>query len=207
MVDTMGTGLPYLEKALKNNYPATNFFLLNFGVGSTNIDDGLARLSQPFNYQNRSYPPLLQAEVDAVIIESFAYNPLPLSEANLAHHRFQLEKMVRQVQSQTSAPVLLMATIAPHHELFGTGPGGVNWEGGAVAEHTQAIHAYLENTINTGNALGIPVIDVFHPSQDSEGNGQLRLISPHDHIHPSAAGQNFIAQTIAQTLVSLKLLE
>lgn len=207
MVDTMGTGMPYLETVLNAIYPATDFFLLNYGIGSTNIDSGITRLSTPLNYQNRNYPSLLEADVDAVIIESFAYNPLPLSEANLAHHQAQLENMIRQVQAATPAQVLLLATIAPHHELFGSGPGGVNWEGQAIKEHTQAIHAYLENTLNTANALGLPVIDAFHPSQDNQGNGQLSLISSHDHIHPSAAGQNFIAQHIAQKLVSLKTLE
>jgi hypothetical protein len=207
MVDTMGTWCPYLNNHLKKTYPQTHFELLNYGVGSTNILSALDRLTQPLSYQDRNYPSPLAANPDVVIIESFAYNPLPLSEDNLQQHQQILSQLANLVRNETSAQLFFLTTIAPHHQKFGTGPNGVNWDSRSIVPHTEAIHAYLENTINTARNLGIPVIDAFHSSQDSNGNGREALINPGDHIHPSVAGHQFLAQTIAHTLISSRVLE
>lgn len=207
MVDTMGTGLPYLNQELIKIYPATQFNLFNYGIGSTNIDTGLARLASPLDYHERQSQSVIALNPDLVIIESFAYNPLPLSDANLNHHRDQLASMVNLLRSQTQAQVMLLATIAPHHTKFGTGVSGVNWSQDSIAEHTTAIHAYLENTVTAAQELNVPLIDAFHASQDGSGNGRDSLISPGDHIHPSVLGHQFLAQTITDKIIALNLLE
>lgn len=207
MVDTMGTGLPYLAKALRSVYPDTRLELLNYGVGSTNINAGLERLTTPLNYQDRSYPSVIDASPDLVIIESFAYNPIPLSDSSLEHHRSQLANMATTLNVHGLSRIMLLSTIAPHHTKFGTGPQGVDWEPVAVTKHTEAIHAYLENTINTGKSLSLPIIDAFHLSQDGHGNGREELINPGDFIHPSALGQQFIANTIVDSIISTRILE
>ncbi len=207
MVDTMGTYLPYLSSALKSIYPNTDFFLFNYGIGSTNINSGLERLTASLEYQDRSYPAPISLNPDLVIIESFAYNPLPLSESNLVNHTQGLTNMVNLLRSRGIANIMLLTTIAPDHQQFGAGPNGVNWSIEAITEHTRAIHAYLENTVNVANSLSVPLIDAFHPSQDGNGNGQSSLINQSDHIHPSVAGHQFIARHIADKIASTHILE
>lgn len=207
MVDTMGTNLPYLQLELSKVYPATVFTLLNYGIGSTNIDTGLDRLQHAYSYQDRAYPPITTVKPDVAIIESFAYNPLPLSDDNLAHHANMLTQMIQTLQAQSSSKVMLLATITPNSDQFGLGPGGVNWDSEAQTRQTDAINAYLKNTFQVAKTLKIPIIDAYYPSQDLLGNGLLNYISAHDHIHPSVAGHEFIAKRIVETFITSRILE
>ena len=50
MVDTLGPGVPHLKSALKSVFPRTSFTIYNYGVGGTNIDYGLARLTSDYLY-------------------------------------------------------------------------------------------------------------------------------------------------------------
>ena len=67
MIDTMGENLDYLDKALKAKYPQTNFQLYNYGIGSQNVEEGLARFENNFSYQSRNYPPIGQIKPDVII--------------------------------------------------------------------------------------------------------------------------------------------
>jgi len=75
MIDTMGENLDYMQKSLGAKYPGTTFKLYNYGIGSQNIEQGLARLNSSFSYQTRNYPPLSKISADVLILGSFAYNP------------------------------------------------------------------------------------------------------------------------------------
>ena len=45
MIDTLGPDVPALKSKLSSLYPGVAFQLLNYGVGATNIDYGLERLT------------------------------------------------------------------------------------------------------------------------------------------------------------------
>lgn len=61
MVDTMSEQLEYLQANLKIKYPNILFEYYNFGIGSQNVLEGLARFHQPFSYKTRNFLPLPQS--------------------------------------------------------------------------------------------------------------------------------------------------
>ena len=203
MVDTMGTNLPYFKKALAQYYPQTSFTLLNYGIGAQNIEQGLTRFSQPYNYKDRNYSAPINSEAEIIIIESFAYNPM--GEAGLDQQWLALSQMVDQARAN-GAKVMLLATIAPTKSQFGQGPGGIDWPPQDAGEHAGLIGRYLENAVNLGRSLNLPVIDAYHASLLANGEGNLNYISSHDHIHPSVSGHQFIANLVAQKIAQLDLI-
>ncbi len=198
MIDTMGERLEYLEQALKNKYPRTNFSLYNFGVGAQNVEEGLARLHQPLNYKDRHYPPLDEIKPDLIIIGSFAYNPFSPHDRN--RYWAALNQLVNEVKS-ISPQVYLLAEIAPLKNNFGQGPNGVNWDQTTSYQHATNIIDLLENAVNLSSASHIPLINAFNPSQISpDKSGNPRYVNSSDGIHPSIAGHQFMAEKIAQTI-------
>ena len=89
-----------------------------------------------------------------------------------------------------------MATLAPNTDRF---PADEN--------RIEAIKAYMENTFLVAKNLNLPIIDVYHQSQDLLGNGLLDYIDPKDYIHPSTTGHQFIAKRIVEALVKNQILE
>ncbi|MFZ5845079.1 MAG: hypothetical protein ACOY0S_01275, partial [Patescibacteria group bacterium] len=75
MVDTLGPDFPALQRELAKIFPKVKFEILNYGVGGTNIDLGLTRLTNDYLYQGRPTPPLVSQNPDIVVVESFGYNP------------------------------------------------------------------------------------------------------------------------------------
>jgi len=202
MVDTMGPGLPYLEKALRNYYPNYQFNLLNYGAGGTNIEYGIIRLTSDYDYLGKRIPSLVSASPDIVIVESFAYNPWGGQKSDLDHHWLALARMVDILKSKGHAKIIFLATIAANKVNFGAGPNGVNWSKAQAWEHADKINKYLDNTVKFAQSQNIPIIDAFHPSL-AHDDGNLIFINPGDHIHPSVAGCQFIANLIAQKLNQL----
>lgn len=207
MVDTMGTNLPYLEQQLKKIYPNTSFILLNYGIGSTNIDSITNRTTQPYVNQDRAYEAISSLKPNLVILESFAYNPLPLADANLNYHSNKLADSISRLKTEGISNIMLLATITPNLEQFGKGPGGVNWPEDQVTTHLEAINAYLKNTFKVAEDTQTAIIDAYYPSQDLLGNGLLDYINSHDHIHPSQKGHQFIASRIANAIVASRMFE
>lgn len=203
MIDTMGTDLPYLKKALQVYYPQVEFTLLNYGTGAQNIEEGLSRLSQPYSYKDRNYPSPLTSGADIIVIESFAYNPM--GEEGLDKQWQALAQIVEQARS-TGARVLLLAAIAPTKTQFGQGPGGIDWPPQDAGQHADLICRYLENALNLGKSMNIPLVDAYHATLLNSGEGSLNYISSHDHIHPSAKGHQLVANLIAQKIAELKLI-
>gem|GEM_PF-5791337 len=202
MVDTMGEGLPYLEKALKKYYPHYKFRLLNYGAGGTNIDYGIQRLTENYQYLGKNIPALISTNPDIVIIESFAYNAGGVQKSDFDHHWLSLAKAVEILKTQTRAKIILLATIAPNKANFGLGAAGINLTKEQAWQHAEKISLYLENTINFANSQKLALVDAYHPSLVN-GDGNLRYISVADHLHPSVEGCIFIAELIAQKLIEL----
>lgn len=197
MIDTMGDQLDYLQSALLEKYPGTQFVFYNYGIGAQNVSDGLARFQSPFMYKERSYPPITQIGADVIILGTFAYNPFSSHDRN--RHYQEYSQLVEQAK-QTSSSIYVLVEIAPLGNTFGKGKNGINWPPDLA--RTQALHIIeqLENGISVGKTLSVPVIDTFHMTQLSGQFGEASYVNSDDGIHPSVAGHQFMADLIAQTV-------
>lgn len=197
MVDTMGENLDYLQKSLNSKYPKTQFKLYNYGIGSQNVIEGLARFHNPYTYKNRSFPPIDQINSDIIIISSFAYNPLTPYDKD--KHWSNLMNLIKEAQ-KTNAKVYILAEIAPLRTGFGSGPGGVNWTEEKIKEHVPHIIEQLDNAVGLSKNLNVPLINAYEISQVDGKYGNPKYVGTHDHIHPSVEGEIFMAELISSTL-------
>lgn len=198
MVDTMGERLEYLEHVLKKKYPKTSFTLYNYGVGSENVEEGLARLGKDFQYKDRTYPPLNTIHPDVLIIGSYAYNPFTPFDRD--KHWLKLAEMVQEAR-KISPKVYLLAEIAPRKKDFGKGPQGIKWEDNVRDSHAQKIITQMENTLGLSRSLHVPLIDAYTQSIRPEtGDVNPEFVSASDGIHPSAIGHVYTAEKIVESI-------
>ena len=189
MIDTMGPGLPAVQSRLHGLYPATNFNLLNYGVGATNLEYGIDRITNSYNYLGNQIPSLASTHPDVVVLESFAYNPFPDADGGVNRHWLDLGRAVDTLrQTIPGVKIVIAATIAPH-------PSEV-----MSADHVAVIASYLESTIAFANGEHLPLADAYHGSVPEFTN-------PGDHIHYSDAGRAFFAQKVTEAIQSSRLLE
>ncbi|MGI5828034.1 MAG: SGNH/GDSL hydrolase family protein [Patescibacteria group bacterium] len=204
MVDTMGTDLPYLNKALKEYYPNMQFNLLNYGIGAETVIKAAERINSAYTYKDRSYPKITEANPQVVIVESFAYNPLEENQGGKANYRHHLQSVIQKLH-ESRAKVVFLATISPVKQNFGKGPGGVNWDTSTAWNHATKIQSYLEEGLKVAREMNLPTIDCYHPTLLSTGEGIAKYVSSHDGIHPSEAGHTYVANEIAQALGRLQI--
>lgn len=197
LIDTMGENTDYLQTSLSQKYPGTEFKLYNYGIGGQNIEQGLDRFNQPFNYKTRNYPPLPELKPDILIIGSFSYNPFP--QHDVAKHDRLLQSMINQGR-QIPSQVYVLAEIAPLKNNFGVGPGGVNWPADRAKEQADHIIEQLQGTVKMAQMENVHLINVFEASKVDGNYGNPKFVSSNDGIHPSADGQVFTADIIAKSL-------
>ena len=208
MVDTLGPDFPALKDKLRNQYPTTAFAILNYGVGGTNIDYGIERLTNSYAYMGEQKPSLISQRPNIVIIESFGYNPYPFDEGAIDKHWLALAKIIDTLKANLpDIKIVIAATIAPDAATFGDGAPGVAFAALDKWERVNVIKKYLDNAVRFAQSQKLPLADAFHPSLDVDGNGKDIYINPGDHIHYSDAGRALLAQKIADTIVANKLLE
>ncbi len=206
MIDTLGENLPDLQNALRETYPKTTFSLLNYGVGGTNIDYGLERLTSNYVYLGNDVLALVSEKPDIVVVESFGYNPYSFDEGALDKHWLQLAHVVDVIKKELpEAKIVIAATMAPDAKTFGD--GALSWDIEGKTHHTTVIKSYLENAVRFAQSQHLPLADAYHPSLDGSGNGKEEYINQGDHIHYSEAGRKFFSDKIAQAIVGDKLLE
>ncbi len=199
MVDTMGEVCEYLDHALKKTYPSISFLCYNFGVGSQNVKDGIARFHNRLDYQSRHYPSIDEIKPDIIVLGSFAYNVLIPPDRD--EHWLRYTDLVHEAQ-KTGAQIYMLAEIAPLRATFGSGPQGVNWETHTVIKHSGHIIDQLENVLGLSRTLHVPLIDSYTPSLlEGKKEGKAEYVNPSDGIHPSVAGHEFMSQKIAETIV------
>lgn len=208
MIDTLGPDGGLLKDALKRIYPSVAFTVKNFGVGATNIEYGITRITNAYTYLGNGIPSLVSQNPDVVVIESFGYNPFSFDEGALDKHWLSLAKAVDTVRaSLPQAKIVIAATIAPNANVFGDGAPGLSFASEDKWKRVNVIKQYLENAVKFAKSQNLPLADAYHPSLGSDGNGRLNLINPGDHIHYSDAGRAFFSQKIADAISSNKLLE
>lgn len=208
MIDTLGSDLKELEGELRKSYPRVKFRLINRGVGAENIDSGLRRLTDSYNYLGQSYPAVVTENPDIVVIESFGYNPYSYDEGAIDRHWMQLARMRDVIKSQLpQSKVLIAVTIAPNTNVFGDGAPGVNFDSEGKRQKVATIKKYLESTVKFATGEKLPLADAYHPSMDKTGNGYEKLINAGDHIHYSPLGRKLMAEKMVEAIVKNKLLE
>jgi len=208
MIDTLGVGIPNLKTDLTALFPATTFTLLNFGVGGTNIDYGLTRLTNGYTYLNTSYPSVISTNPDIVVVESFAYNPYSFDSGALEKHWTQLATIVDMLRNNLpGAKIIIAATIAPNSKTFGDGAPGISLSAEEKIAKTTTIKQYLHSTVQFAKSSHLPLVDAYDATLDGNGDGLLKYINPGDHIHYSQTGRVFFTQKIADTIIANNLLE
>jgi lysophospholipase L1-like esterase len=208
MIDTLGPATDIINTSLKEVYPKTQFTFLNYGVGATNIEYGLERLTHDYTYLGQQIPALLSKQPDVVVIESFAYNPLSGGIKDLDKQWLTLGTIVTLIK--TSLPktkIVIAATISPNAKVFGDGAPAISFSAQDKIERVNVIQKYLENAIHFAQSFHLPLADVYHESLISGGNGNPQLINSGDHIHYSEEGRRLFAQKVAQAIIENRLLE
>ena len=199
MIDTLGTKIQVLQDALKKKYPKTVFTFYNYGVGAENVEQGLSRFDKPLLTSDRNYPPFSTLGADIIVVGSYAYNPF--SPFDRDKHWINLSKLVEKAK-ETNAEVYLLADIAPVRAEYGRGPKGVNWDSVTAYEKSGQVIQLLENTVGISKNLNVILINAFEKSTVTvRGDGKREYVSTQDGVHPSDAGQKFIGEQIADTLM------
>jgi len=208
MMDTMGPNAPALLSILSKTYPATTFTIKNYGVGGTNIEYGIERITNGYTYLGNPFPALSAIHPDIVIVESFGYNPFPFDDGAMDKHWLSLAKIVDTLRSTIpNVKIVIGSTIAPNWNVFGDGAAGISFAPDDKKRRVDVIKKYLENAIKFANSQHLPLANAYQASLDSSGNGKLSYINPGDHIHYSDAGRVLFAQKIANAIIGSQLLE
>ncbi len=208
MVDTLGPDVPHTKKALSALYPGTSFTMLNFGVGATNIDYGLQRVSNGYDYLGKAIPSVVSQRPDIVVVESFGYNPYSFDTGALDKHWLQLAAIVDSLKAQLpGVRIVIAATIAPNSKVFGDGAAGLAFDPADKVRRTTTIKQYLDSTVKFAKSQKLPLADAFHASIDSSGDGKLTYINGGDHIHYSDNGRILFGSKVAEAIAVNRLLE
>ena len=199
MEDTMGTNLDYLNASLRKKYPGISFSFYNYGIGSQNVDDGLNRVCQKFDYKDRHYPSLCDLKPDVLIVGSFAYNPFSPYDRN--RHWLRLANLVEDLKG-ISGNIYLLAEIAPLKQNFGLGPVGIDWQRDAAIQQSMHINEQLKNAVGLAGSLGVPLIDAYDATINAiSQEGNKEYVNPGDGIHPSVSGHIFMADLMANKIL------
>ncbi|MCX6816824.1 MAG: SGNH/GDSL hydrolase family protein [Candidatus Beckwithbacteria bacterium] len=195
MIDTAGPGFPALQQELSRYFPAAAFQIFNYGAGATNLEFGLHRLNNDYQYLGQTIPALFSVQPDIIIIESMAYNHGSQSQEDLDKQWLTLGKIVETVRNNSHAKLIFLATIAPNSKLFAGNIEGLNLSANDRADQAKTVKLYLNNFINFAHSQNIPLINVYEASLSPDGEGNSRYIS-HDGLHPSVAGHELTAKLI-----------
>jgi len=207
MIDTLGPEAPHLKGMLERAYPNTAFTIKNYGVGATNIEYGITRITNGYSYLGNAIPSLASQKPDIVVVESFGYNPFSFDTGAIDKHWLSLATVVDTLRKNIpGVKIVIGATIAPNATVFGDGAAGLSFDATSKQQKVQVIKTYLENAVKFAKSQNLPLADAYHPSLDSSGNGKLAYINGGDHIHYSDAGRIFFGRKIADAIIGNKLI-
>lgn len=207
MVDTLGPGIPLLQSGLSGQYPGTAFTVLNYGVGATNIEYGIKRLHEPYEYLGAQVEALLSVKPDVIVVESFGYNPLSLTQDRRNDHWLNMAKIIETIRDELpETEIVIAATIAPNDRVFGDGAPGIAFDAEEKSKRVRIIREYIENAVALAGQFSLPLADAYHDSLDADGNGKLSYINNGDHIHYSDAGRKLMTDKISRAIIDNRLL-
>ncbi|OGM25887.1 hypothetical protein A2962_00470 [Candidatus Woesebacteria bacterium RIFCSPLOWO2_01_FULL_39_61] len=206
IIASLGPNAQLLRQHLIELYPEHEFVNYNYGFGATSIETLPERLSQETTYKEQKFQSILSQGFDLIIIETFAYNPLPQYSdgEGLAKHISTLDESIKQIiLKKPEAVVTIMTPIAPSKTLFAKGVYDLTPI--ERAEWAEERIVYINKVIEYAREKQIPLINVYEKSLTPQGEADLKYINPDDYIHPSAAGVDLISRTIADFIFSKKI--
>ncbi len=204
MVDVLQPDLPQLRSALQSYYPKTDFQLFNFGVGASDLEYAIERLTEDYEYLGSKYPAVLSVEPDVLVIESFAYNNFGYGQEGLDKQWLLIGDIITQTESLSpDTEIVLAATIAPNSTVYGRGIDGIDWNQAERLVRSETVKEYLQNIINFSASQGYPLADAYRPSLDRYGEGKAYYINASDNLHPSGPGGELFCQKIADAVASI----
>ncbi len=188
-----------LRGYLNAYYPDKTFEVLNYSYGSTNLLSVKKRLLTQTYHGIRDYRPASDVDFDYLIVESFGHNPLSgLKEEGIKAQNAALDDLMALTATTSGKEkVIFLATIGANKETYASRE---DLKPEVRAQWAEERNAYLRNHIEYAKSHGIPVIDAFNPSLDSNGNTKQFLVRDDDFIHPSPTGVLFISKKIAEFL-------
>lgn len=181
----------------------------NYSIGSTSLLTLDERLTESTEFDDDwTYPPLLERpNLDLIIIESFAYNPLSQFERDEAlRKREQIlsDTLIKIEENLPHTRIVFMSTIAPNTLKFAEISANLTDEESKIQAEERM--TYLQHHLDYAQTHQIPSINVYHQSLTMNGDGDLEYINPDDYIHPSAVGIEFISQKMAEFIYENELL-
>ena len=205
MIDTL-KDFSYLKKSLQTAYPQYIFNIINYGLGASDIEYGLFRLENDYQYLDEHHPSLLSQNPDIIIIESFAYNNFGNTQAGFDKHWLNLGALTTKIkQSLPNTKILLTSTIAPSSVIFGNG-SGTSFSALEKLQKTKTINLYLQNLINFSKSQNFPLADAYTPSLKNQ-DGNPIFVNKDDGIHPSSLGAQFFQDILFESLQKYKFIE
>ena len=205
MIDTLAD-FSYLKRSLETAYPQYIFNIINYGLGASDIEYGLFRLENDYQYLDEHHPSLLSQNPDIIIIESFAYNNFGNTQAGFDKHWLNLGALTTKIkQSLPNTKILLTSTIAPSSVIFGNG-SGTNFSALEKLQKTKTINLYLQNLINFSKSQNYPLADAYTPSLKNQ-DGNPIFVNKDDGIHPSSLGAQFFQDILFESLAKYKFIE
>lgn len=206
MIDTLGENIPQLETSLTRYFPNKKFSILNYGVGSSDIEYAFFRLNNSYQYLNKNFPSLISQNPDIIVIESFAYNNFGNSQSGIDRQWLGLGAITTTIKEKLpNCKIVLASTIAPNSLIFANGNPNAYFTSFEKIEKTNTIKLYLQNLINFANSEHFPLADAYFPSL-LKNEGMIDLINPDDNIHPSELGKEFFCDTVAKTIFENNLI-
>ncbi len=196
-----------LRNFLLKSYPNKRILLLNYGYSSTNILSALDRIEKDTTHSGRIFEPINNISYNLIFIESFGYNPLShySLEEGLKKQTEELDKIFKTLsEKHPTSKIIFWASLAPDKTRFGQ--GSLNLTPEKRVQWASERRSYIENHISYANAHNIPLLDIYHNSQNVLGESANIFISETDHIHPSPVGVYFISKSIAEFIQDQKLL-
>lgn len=200
MIDTLGTNIPQLQKALIPYFPGKKFKILNYGVSATTMEYALSRLTKDYQYLGKSVSSLVSQSPDIVIVESFAYNNFGNTQSGFDKQSQLITNIISTIHDKLPrANLLLAATFSPNSMIFANGSPDIKLNNLEKVERTTTIKNYLENFVSYAKDHHLPVADAYHPSL-VQNDGNRNLINSKDNIHPSSYGGEFFCNILAKAL-------
>ncbi len=205
LVDTLFFGGNFwdLKLLLDKNYPNQPFEIFNYGVGSTNAENGLFRINNPYDYKdkNRHMEPLTSLEPDYVVVGDFAYNHWTDSPEDLAKYKATILNIIQELQAKTKAKIILYHSMCPNKNSYVTGIPWLGWSEEKRLQEYATTRLYQKVFSEIAQSSGLPAIDCLTPTTlDNDGDPQY--ISNVDFIHPSAAMRKLVAEKLIDLLNS-----
>lgn len=202
--DSMTEGLGNADELrgyLNEYYPDKTFEVLNYGYGATSILSAKERLIAKTFHGNRDYVPILDIDFDYLILESFGHNPLSeFKEQGIKKQTEVLDDLVDLIATTSGKEKLIfLGTIGTNKKTYAltTKP---ELDTSTREQWAKERDQYIKTHIDYAKSREIPVIDVFTPSLDSNGNAKQFLIRDDDYLHPSPKGTLFVQKIIADFL-------